>query len=442
MGELNRYLRLLDGDNPAGENLEYDDLYMQMEDCASNGDASLSMGDEEGKTADHKSLLKITSNLLERTRDFRVAVFHTIALTATQGFKGLKDGLTLLGFISVELWEQAYPQLDPDDDLDPTERLNILSALSPNSVNDPFGFINVLMRQPICLPLPINSREVKIAKGFIKSDEDNDIGLLKGQVLSLPETKYAEDYALIKSCLESAESLEQAINAQLTSGNLSLDKLKNELLFILRFLDEARGAPQIISESSATSFPEQVLALSVSTANSLQSLQGLNGLQGRQGIPKGQTLNASPNGQVQTAMAAHNLASEHAESAAIATKNVPSNAPVSAQVDLSNSVPLSAYVQLQQQVQQLQATVQELQQKVATPDIASLTIESRKDALSLIEKCRAYFQKKEPNSPIPFLMQRALRMADMDFIQLLGEIDSSALDRGREQLGVKNTEDN
>lgn len=448
MSEINRYLRVIEGDNPAGANLEYDDLYLQMEDLASNGDASLTTEDEETKVADYKALLKVTSNLLEQTRDFRVAVFHTLALTATQGFKGLKDGLTLLGFISVELWEQAYPQLDPEDDLDPTERLNILSALSPNSVNDPYGFLNVVMGQSFCPPLPLNSREVKIAKGLINSDEDSDIGLIKGQILSLPEVKYAEDYALIKGCLESAESLEQAINAQLSSGTVNLDKLKNELKFILRFLDEARGAPQVLLNENASNELEQ-LSNATSTASAdaasneatYQAYQAVNAVPASAvsaGAGAGATnLNSSP---ALSQAALEQISMKQAVQGQATMNQTALNQPTSTPGEMS--VPLNAYVQLQQQVQQLQAQLQILQQRAAVQDIASLTIESRKDALALIDKCSAYFRKKEPNSPLPFLLQRALRMADMDFIQLLGEIDSSALERGREQLGIKPPEDN
>ena len=55
----------------------------------------------------------------------------------------------------------------------------------------------------------------------------------------------------------------------------------------------------------------------------------------------------------------------------------------------------------------------------------------------MLEKCSAYFQLAEPTSPVPFLLKRAVAMATMDFMQLLAEIDSSALERGKEQFGIK-----
>ncbi|MCR5084844.1 MAG: hypothetical protein K6A65_05015, partial [Succinivibrionaceae bacterium] len=65
---------------------------------------------------------------------------------------------------------------------------------------------------------------------------------------------------------------------------------------------------------------------------------------------------------------------------------------------------------------------------------------TRSEALLLLRKAADYFQKAEPTSPVPFLIKRAVRMAEMNFIELLGEIDQNALDRGREQLGVPRPE--
>ena len=70
-------------------------------------------------------------------------------------------------------------------------------------------------------------------------------------------------------------------------------------------------------------------------------------------------------------------------------------------------------------------------------DFAQIKPSNRTQALQLLQAVCDYFTQAEPNSPIPFLIQRAQRMAHMNFIELLGEIDSSAQERGREQLGVR-----
>ena len=61
----------------------------------------------------------------------------------------------------------------------------------------------------------------------------------------------------------------------------------------------------------------------------------------------------------------------------------------------------------------------------------------RAEALALLKKGCDYFKKHEPTSPVPYLVERALRMADMNFLDLLAEVDPSGVDRGRDILGVK-----
>lgn len=70
-------------------------------------------------------------------------------------------------------------------------------------------------------------------------------------------------------------------------------------------------------------------------------------------------------------------------------------------------------------------------------NLESYKVKNRNDALLLLKKSAEYFQVAEPTSPVPFLINRALKMANMNFMDLLGEIDQNALDRGREQFGVK-----
>ena len=52
------------------------------------------------------------------------------------------------------------------------------------------------------------------------------------------------------------------------------------------------------------------------------------------------------------------------------------------------------------------------------------------------KKSADYFSKHEPSNPIPFLLQRALRMADMNFVDLLKDIEPGYVDRIKDVLGI------
>jgi hypothetical protein len=75
----------------------------------------------------------------------------------------------------------------------------------------------------------------------------------------------------------------------------------------------------------------------------------------------------------------------------------------------------------------------------ASVNIANYKPATRTDALSLLKKVIEYYQSVEPSSPIPLLLNRALRMAQMNFLELLENIAPEAAARGRDILGDTET---
>ncbi|MHC4087924.1 MAG: type VI secretion system ImpA family N-terminal domain-containing protein [Planctomycetota bacterium] len=70
----------------------------------------------------------------------------------TEGLAGLCDGLAVLRGLLERFWDNLYPQLDPDDNNDPLERINILQSLSPATVSaqDPMKFKQRLAEVSLC----------------------------------------------------------------------------------------------------------------------------------------------------------------------------------------------------------------------------------------------------------------------------------------------------
>ena len=122
------------GDTDCGENCEYDELYLQLDELAL-GTPSSQMGDSyiDGKEPDYRTLYKNCVELFKKTHDLRVASFFTLVLLHSEGLEGLKKGLKIINYLVSTKFDNFYPQLDPDDDNDPTERINILSMLSPEN---------------------------------------------------------------------------------------------------------------------------------------------------------------------------------------------------------------------------------------------------------------------------------------------------------------------
>ena len=70
-------------------------------------------------------------------------------------------------------------------------------------------------------------------------------------------------------------------------------------------------------------------------------------------------------------------------------------------------------------------------------DLASIRATTRAEALLLLKKGAEYFRSEEPTSPVPYLIERALRLSEMNFMDLLADIAPDALSRGRDILGVR-----
>ena len=68
--------------------------------------------------------------LLARSKDLRLAVHCTKGLVRTRGWNGLAAGLGLIRGMVERYWNDLHPELDRDDNDDPTMRLNCMADLS------------------------------------------------------------------------------------------------------------------------------------------------------------------------------------------------------------------------------------------------------------------------------------------------------------------------
>jgi type VI secretion system protein ImpA len=82
----------------------------------------------EGKQPDHGAVLKQALALLARSKDLRVAMLMLPAATRAAGLAGYAEVTRLVLRLCEQYWNSAHPLLDPDDDLDPTTRINIVAG--------------------------------------------------------------------------------------------------------------------------------------------------------------------------------------------------------------------------------------------------------------------------------------------------------------------------
>ncbi|WP_340620527.1 type VI secretion system protein TssA [Xenorhabdus siamensis] len=118
-------------ESPCGENLEYDDVFLLLEQSII-GKAEQQFGDFviPAEPPDWLEVEKqATTLLLSRTKDLRIIIALMHAWVETQGICGYAAGLTLLRQTLEHYWEEVWPRLEFDGEYDPLFRLNALADI-------------------------------------------------------------------------------------------------------------------------------------------------------------------------------------------------------------------------------------------------------------------------------------------------------------------------
>jgi type VI secretion system protein ImpA len=122
-------------DAPAGPNLEYDPAFAAVEKAAAGRPEQVIGGTvTPEEPPEWNGVLAGSLELLTRTKDLRVAVLASRALLYRNGVSAFAEGLALLRGLVEQHWASIHPQLDPEDDNDPTMRVTSLAALATSSV--------------------------------------------------------------------------------------------------------------------------------------------------------------------------------------------------------------------------------------------------------------------------------------------------------------------
>lgn len=120
----------LSEESPCGDSLDYDPSFAELE-IAARGKPEQHFGKTlvPAQAPDWHQVQARSLDLMQRTRDLRIAILLARAQTALEGLPGLTASLELIRRLLLNHWDQVHPQLDPDDPHDPTVRMNALDAL-------------------------------------------------------------------------------------------------------------------------------------------------------------------------------------------------------------------------------------------------------------------------------------------------------------------------
>ncbi|MET0044961.1 MAG: type VI secretion system protein TssA [Candidatus Thiodiazotropha sp. 6PLUC3] len=321
--DLEQLLSAVSEEAPAGPDLEYDPLFGEME-RAAEGKEEQQFGDTiiPAEEPDWRELKNKSLQVIGQSKDLRAAIHLTRALIHTDGFEGLSNGLALIKGYLENYWESVHPQLDPDDNNDPTIRINTLI-----NICDPFSYLSAINKIPVVASTVMGKfsyRDIQIASGSLQASESDQ------QELSLDQI----DAAFRESANEENQNTLNLINA--ASETVSAIEAR---------LNELVGIDQSPDLSALVKLLKQI-------SDEVAQRCGLESI---------------------TDSEAGSDDSSDAGAAQI-QKSAPG------------------------------------------------TISSRDDVIKALERITQYYEKNEPSSPIPLLLDRAKRLVHMDFYEFVQDL--------------------
>lgn len=378
--DLDAFLSEISPDTPCGEDISYDIEFLELERLA-QGTEETQVGDyiHESEEPDWKTVKTQSLKLLERSRDLRLILYLTVSKLCLEGLPGFYDGLALLRGVVERYWDYLFPQLDPEDDNDPMERMNIIASLSPPpsvmSDQDVMKFIPRLMKVPLCKPDDVRLPHPSLRHFLVVSGE-----------ISVPESE-AKDYPtqqLIDAAFEQAD-----VHALQTT-----DQILHGCIEHLRTLDHV-----LIDHVGTAMAPN---------FNRLEQL--LKQMQTKTGMyleRRGYGTNASLLKQTQNKIKTY-----------FSGKQTPSDESLT---DTKKMKP---------------SAVEPLNQKL------SGQITSNQDIHKALDMIIVYYEQNEPSSPVPLLLKRAKSLVGRTFVDIIRNISPDAMTQVQMVSGKEESTDN
>jgi len=133
---------------PCGPDNSFTPEFMELE--------TLIRGKEETQFSeavkpDWKQVRDSVLEQLEQSKHLQLATTLCVAQLELEGLEGAADSIEFLSSFVATFWDEMHPKLDPSDNLDPLERVNILTALCTplGTFGDPYKFLERLASAPL-----------------------------------------------------------------------------------------------------------------------------------------------------------------------------------------------------------------------------------------------------------------------------------------------------
>ncbi|MGF6721231.1 type VI secretion system protein ImpA [Paraburkholderia sp. GAS41] len=233
-------------DNPCGSDVEYDPEFLELE-LVVNGKPDVQYGETvvAATPPDWKAAEALARSLLSRSHDLRVAGHLARALLHRRGFGGFAESLQLIEGMLEQRWDHVYPQLDPDDDNDPTARVNALAVFTEST-----AMLADVRDTPLAVSRAheaVTLREVEYANGELPvpaGTEPRTLSSLEAIVVDVRDDAAATRAALLEA-LRSTGRIETVLTEHVGAAQaIDLSALAKLLRRAASFIGEHVGSDE------------------------------------------------------------------------------------------------------------------------------------------------------------------------------------------------------
>ena len=244
---LQQLLAVISEELPSGDNLEYDQIFTDMLLAAQPGEERQA-GDEiiEAEPPDSRAMIEKSKAVLGQSHDLRAAVILAHGELLQNGMVGFSEATSYVRQALETYWDTCHPQLDADDDDDPTMRVNAVLGLSGSDT-----ILRALRLAPLTQSNAfgrITLRDILISDGDISAPADMEKVQDAASIsAAFQDTKPDVMSAIMEASRASLEDI-KAINAvfddKLPGQGPNLDPLQKMLKRIVTTISGAVGAPE------------------------------------------------------------------------------------------------------------------------------------------------------------------------------------------------------
>ena len=247
----------ISADAPCGADLEYDPSFLEL-DRLSQSKPEQVMGDNvvPAQEPDWKDVGTRALALLGKTKDLRIAMRVARARLHTEGLTGLADGLLVVRGIVEHFWDGFYPKLDPEDDNDPTFRVNILMGLCDGDT-----FIDRIRLVPLVSARSFGRfslRDIAIASGELPplaGVEPPKASAIEGAFTECPVPELQATADALRSSLASLAAIEAFVAEKVGASNgTNFAKLTEVLRAAEKILSSRLAFPHLTKSFSDKSW--------------------------------------------------------------------------------------------------------------------------------------------------------------------------------------------